>query len=51
MEEKPTGFFTRRPWVFVVLAFGVLVALWSAAIFVSVKNRPEKIPVPESVRP
>jgi hypothetical protein len=39
------SFLHRHPWIFVVLAFALLISAWSALITVAVKNSPEVIEV------
>ena len=36
---------TRHPWIFVVLAFALIIAGWVFVITIANKNRPEKIPL------
>ncbi len=33
----------KHPWIFVVLAFLLLIGAWSALITIAVKHAPEKI--------
>lgn len=40
--EKPS-FLNRHPWIYVVLAFALLISAWSALITLAVKNSPEQI--------
>ena len=35
----------KKPWLWIVLAFVVLIAAWSVLISIAVNNQPEKIPV------
>ena len=35
----------KHPWIFVVLAFLLLISAWSALITIAVKHAPEKIEV------
>ena len=35
----------RNPWIYVVVAFSVLIAAWATLIAVAVKNRPEPLPL------
>lgn len=42
--ERPS-FFIRHPWIFVVLAFLLLIGAWSALIAVAVKHAPQQIEV------
>jgi len=51
MEAKPAGFFTRRPWLMVVMVFVVLTVIWAVVVTIAVKNRPEKIRVQETAKP
>lgn len=37
--------FKRHPWLFVVLAFVILIAMWSTLITIALKHSPEVIPV------
>ncbi len=47
MDEKPPGWFNRRPWLYVLLAFAILLAAWGALITIAFRNAQEKIPVPK----
>jgi hypothetical protein len=40
-----TAFIARNPWLYIVLAFVLLVAAWSALISVAVKHSPQQIEV------
>lgn len=40
-----TSFLNRHPWIYVVLAFTLLISAWSALITLAVKNSPEVIEV------
>jgi hypothetical protein len=40
-----TAFIARHPWLYIVLAFVLLVAAWSALISVAVKHSPQQIEV------
>jgi len=44
-EEPRPGFFVRHPWLFVVLAFAVLITAWTALITVAVKHAPQQLEV------
>ena len=44
--KKEPHFFNRHPWLYVVLAFLVLIAAWSTLITITLKNQPESIEVP-----
>ncbi len=38
-------FVFRNPWIYIVLAFVVLLAAWSTLISIAVKHTPERIEV------
>lgn len=43
---KPVAaFLSRNPWIYVVLAFAVLLGAWSTLISVAVKYTPQQIEV------
>ena len=42
---KKPGFIGKRPWLFVVFAFGVMFSAWGVMIFMAVKHQPEAIPL------
>jgi bacteriorhodopsin len=35
----------RKPWLWIVFAFLVLIAAWTVLITIAVNNQPEKIPL------
>lgn len=39
----------KRPWLYIVFAFVILIAIWTKFIMIAVKNQPEKIE-PEEVQ-
>ncbi len=41
----------RRPWLWVWLAFIVLIAVWTVFIFLAVNHQPEVIPLPHASGP
>lgn len=43
VNENKDGFLVRHPWLFVVFAFGVLIAAWTALITVAVKHSPQQV--------
>ena len=43
--ESSPGFLVRHPWIFVVLAFLLLISAWSALITVAVKHAPQQVEV------
>lgn len=40
-----TEFFSRHPWLYIVLAFLVLLTAWSTLISIAVKHSPQRIEV------
>ena len=45
---KPPGFIGKRPWLFVIFAFGLMFSAWGVMIFMAVKHQPEAIPLVKS---
>ncbi|MBE7498560.1 MAG: hypothetical protein HS117_26780 [Verrucomicrobiaceae bacterium] len=39
------GFFGRRPWLWVVAAFVVLLGAWTALFYIAMNNQPEVVPL------
>lgn len=39
------GFLGRRPWLFVVAAFVMLLSAWSALFYIALQNQPETVPL------
>ena len=39
------AFLNRNPWIYVVLAFALLIAAWSTLVTIALKHSPEKIEV------
>ena len=39
------SFLNRHPWIYVVLAFGLLIAAWSTLISLAVENSPQQIEI------
>lgn len=44
-SQENASFLNRHPWIYVVLAFVLLISAWSALITLAVKNSPERIEV------
>ena len=44
-SSEAIGWLARRPWLWVVLAFAVLLSAWSALFYVAMNNQPESIPL------
>lgn len=40
-----TAFVSRNPWIYIVLAFVVLLAAWSTLISIAVEHSPQRIEV------
>ena len=40
-----TEFLNRNPWIYIVLAFALLIGAWSTLISVAVKHSPRQIEV------
>jgi hypothetical protein len=45
VENREDSFLVRHPWLFVVLAFGLLITAWTALITVAVKHAPQQVEV------
>ena len=43
--------FTRHPWIFVVLAFALVIGAWATVITIANKNRPAKVPLEHLQQP
>lgn len=39
------SFLNRHPWIYVVLAFGLLIAAWTSLISLAVDHTPEQIEI------
>ena len=39
------SFLKNRPWIWVWVAFGVLLSAWTILVTIAVNNQPEKIPL------
>ena len=46
MSSNEPGFLRKRPWLFVVAAFVLLIIAWTVLITIAVKNRPEDVANP-----
>lgn len=46
MSSNEPGFLRKRPWLFVVAAFVLLIIAWTVLITIAVKNRPADAPNP-----
>ena len=43
--KKLVAILSRNPWIYVVLAFAVLIGAWSALIAIAAKHAPRQIEV------
>ena len=52
MEKRP-NFLNRHPWLYVVLAFLVLICAWATLFTITMNNQPEviRVPAPEKHPP
>lgn len=41
--KPPPGFFRKRPWLWVVLAFVLLLSAWSTLFYIAYQNQPQVI--------
>jgi len=39
------GFLGRRPWLFVVAAFVMLISAWSVLFYIAMNNQPQSVPL------
>jgi len=39
------GFLARRPWLWVVFAFVMLLSAWSVLFYIALNNQPEVVPL------
>ncbi len=44
-KSESRGFFTSRPWLWVVFAFVMLFSAWTALFYIAMNNQPESIPL------
>jgi hypothetical protein len=43
--NKFVSYLNRHPWIYVVLAFGLLIAAWSTLISIAVEHTPRQIEI------
>jgi hypothetical protein len=43
------AFLSRNPWIYVVLAFAILLGAWSTLISIAVKHSPQQIEVKKDI--
>ena len=48
-KSEAGGFIARRPWLWVVLAFVVLISAWSVLFYIAIKNQPEVVPLKQLI--
>ena len=39
------NFFRKRPWLWIIVAFVLLIGAWTALIMIAVKNKPQSIEI------
>ena len=44
-QEPALGFFAKRPWLWVVAAFGIMFSAWAVMFTLAFKNIPENVPL------
>lgn len=44
-QAKQPGFIGKRPWLFVIAAFGVMFSAWTVMVYFAVTHQPETIPL------
>ena len=43
--EPKLGFFGKRPWLYVVIAFMIMFTAWGFMFTLAIKHRPETVPL------
>jgi hypothetical protein len=46
-KTAPESATTRRPWLWIVGAFAVLMCIWAAMVTIAVRNVPQNVPLIE----
>ena len=44
-KNDTLGFLARRPWLWVVFAFVLLLSAWTALFYIALNNQPEVVPL------
>jgi hypothetical protein len=44
-KSDSLGWIARRPWLWVVLAFVVLLSAWCVLFYIALNNQPEVVPL------
>lgn len=44
-KSETLGFIASRPWLWVVLAFVMLLSAWSVLFYIALNNQPEIVPL------
>ncbi|MDI1314203.1 hypothetical protein [Prosthecobacter sp.] len=44
-KSESLGWISRRPWLWVVLAFVVLICAWGVLFYIAFNNQPEVVPL------
>lgn len=45
--KKILSFLNRHPWIYVALAFAVLIAAWTVLIMIAAEHAPRQIEIPK----
>ncbi len=48
-EQPALGFFAKRPWIWVFVAFGIMFSAWSVMFSLALKNIPKDVPMAHGV--
>jgi hypothetical protein len=49
--SAPTTTKNSRPWIWIVVAFTVMIAFWSVVVTIAVKKLPGSVPVESAASP
>ena len=49
-RSETLGCIASRPWLWVVLAFVVLLSAWSVLFYIALNNQPEVVPLQHLIR-
>ena len=44
-QTKELGFFAKRPWIWVCVAFGVMFSAWTVMFSFAINNQPQVVPM------
>ncbi|MDB6119469.1 MAG: hypothetical protein JWO08_3250 [Verrucomicrobiaceae bacterium] len=48
-QPKAPGFLARRPWLWVFVAFGIMLSAWTVMFTLALKNQPQTVPLVSDV--